>query len=395
MKTKLSEVIQINPSRKLKKNEYVTFVSMQNIKPYQRKITKFSIRKVTSSKTTFKNGDTLLAKITPSLENGKTAFVDILQENECGHGSTEFFVLSGKENLTLNLFVYYIVRTPDFRQQAIQSMTGTSGRQRVQPTIFDDFEINLPSIPDQEKICSILGSIDDQIAILQNQNQVLEQILHTLFKSWFVDFDGQNEFVDSELGKIPKGWKICQFQQIFDINPKRQLTKGDISKYVEMANIPTDSARVRNYIKRPYSSGTKFKNGDTLLARITPCLENGKTAYVDFLQNDEIGWGSTEYIIIHPKKSFPSEYGYFVARDEQFRVHAIRNMTGTSGRQRVPEDSLSDFKLVLPPLKLLNKFAEVARNIFSVMKSNDKESAFLSESHNSLLPKLVSGEISV
>ena len=177
-KQKLSEVIQVNPQRQLKKDDFAPFVAMENITPYEKRISEFSQRKVSGSNTKFKNGDTLLAKITPSLENGKTAFVDILKENEIGHGSTEYIVLCGKENQTLDLFVYYLMRTPEFREEAIRSMTGTSGRQRVQETIFDDYEIALPSLPIQEKICSILTGLDEKIDNLQKEHQHYVQIHH-------------------------------------------------------------------------------------------------------------------------------------------------------------------------------------------------------------------------
>src|SRR5579863_10279732 len=115
-----------------------------------------------------------------------------------------------------------------------------------------------------------------------------------------------------------------------------------------MANMPTSSARATEIVERVAGSGTRFMNGDTLVARITPCLENGKTAFVDFLEDGQVGWGSTEYIVLRPKSPIPAEYAYFVARSDTFRNFAITNMTGTSGRQRVSGSSFEHFNLVMP-----------------------------------------------
>src|SRR5438477_2423653 len=103
-----------------------------------------------------------------------------------------------------------------------------------------------------------------------------------------------------------------------------------------MKNMPTRGHCPDEVIQREFSSGTRFNNGDTLLARITPCLENGKTAFVDFLEEGQTGWGSTEFIVLCPKPPIPAFFGYCVARDNDFREFAIQQMTGTSGRQRVP-----------------------------------------------------------
>src|SRR5438132_5463706 len=190
-------------------------------------------------------------------------------------------------------------------------------------------------------------------------NATLEAMARAIFQSWFVDFepvraklDGRqptgldpataalfpNEFADSELGPIPKVWKIMSLRNAVEVNPQRKLQPGIIAPYLDMKNMPTQGHCPEDVIQREFRSGTKFQNGDTLIARITPCLENGKTAFVDFLNNDEIGWGSTEYIVFAPKPPLPPQFAYLLARSDSLRAHAIQNMTGTSGRQRVPPE---------------------------------------------------------
>src|SRR5690606_8036106 len=136
--------------------------------------------------------------------------------------------------------------------------------------------------------------------------------------------------------------------ELIEFNPAEPLRKGTPAPYLDMASLPTSGSWPELPTQRDFGSGMRFRNGDTLLARITPCLENGKTAFVQCLPENTVGWGSTEYIVMRPKTPVPSEFGYLLARDAAFREQAIRSMTGTSGRQRVQADSLGAFKLAAP-----------------------------------------------
>ena len=137
----------------------------------------------------------------------------------------------------------------------------------------------------------------------------------------------------------------------------------------------------------------RFMNGDTLVARITPCLENGKTDYVDFLEDGQIGWGSTEYIVMRPKPPIPNEFAYFLARSDRFREFAIQNMSGTSGRQRVQAKTLWLFPMANPSRKVAEAFGTLIHAFVVRASVTGGESRALAGLRDSLLPKLVSGEI--
>jgi len=136
-------------------------------------------------------------------------------------------------------------------------------------------------------------------------------------------------------------------------------------------------------------------NGDTLVARITPCLENGKTTFVDFLEAGQVGWGSTEYIVLRPKPPLPDEFAYCLARSTEFRDFAIQSMTGSSGRQRVPAESLSHFRVVAAPKVIAEVFGRLIRPLFARSSAATKESRTLAALRDALLPKLISGQIRV
>lgn len=139
----------------------------------------------------------------------------------------------------------------------------------------------------------------------------------------------------------------------------------------------------------------RFANGDTLVARITPCLENGKTAFVDFLEAGKVGWGSTEYIVLRAKPPLPHEFAYCLARSTEFRDFAIQRMTGSSGRQRVPAESLSHFRVIVAPKLVAELFGRLIKPLFARSSAASKEGRTLAAMRDKLLPKLISGELRV
>ncbi|MEI6785107.1 MAG: restriction endonuclease subunit S [Verrucomicrobiota bacterium] len=181
----LRDVVQINPSRPMTKGATVPFLAMDAIEPWRRQVAAWQERPFTGSGPRFKNGDTLVARITPCLENGKTVYANFLPDGAVGNGSTELIVLSGIEGTTDNLFIYYLARSEDFREFAIQRMEGTSGRQRVPAPVLRSYAFDLPPLPEQEAISAILGALDDKIETSHRMNRTLEGLAQSLFTHTF------------------------------------------------------------------------------------------------------------------------------------------------------------------------------------------------------------------
>lgn len=319
-------------------------------------------------------------------------------------------------------YLYVFLRSQYFQSQLAARAGETDMAPYVSLTSQRGLSVVLPPIDVQRAIAHILGTLDDKIELNRRMNETLEAIARAIFKSWFLDFDpvrakasGEpaesicrrlgltpdllaefpDRLVDSELGEIPEGWEVKPLPSAIQVNPYRALRKGDVAPYLDMSSMPTTSARALAVAQREFGSGTKFSNGDTLLARITPCLENGKTCFVDFLGEDQVGWGSTEYVILHPMSPLPAEYAYFLARTDAFRRHAIANMTGTSGRQRVPVSAFDDYRLVVPSEGICREFGDLASSTLTKMKASDAEALTLSQLRDALLPRLLSGELRV
>lgn len=333
--------------------------------------------------------------------------------------------LRGKKGVLDNSYLKYFLFSKIGQHHLKERETGTtvSGIKQSELRLV---EIDCPPYEKQIIIGNILSSLDDAIELNQQINKTLEEMAKAIFKEWFVDFkfpisseqlinddlsdntdllkssqsfNQKNQrfrqFQETEIGKIPVGWKVGKLGDVAEINPKLSLKKGSISKYVEMKDLSENSVIIKSYREREFSSGSKFQNGDTLLARITPCLENGKTGLVSILDENETGWGSTEFIVLRGKGSIGSNFIYCLSRYEPFRNHAIKSMLGSSGRQRVVESMLIEFSIAIPPNELLINFEKLVTPFFNQINNNEKENQSLINLRDTLLPKLMNGEIEI
>ncbi len=201
--------------------------------------------------------------------------------------------------------------------------------------------------------------------------------------------------VASELGEIPASWRVGKLEEVIEVNPKESIKKGDFVKYIDMKALSTTSMEIVSFITREFTSGSKFRNNDVLMARITPCLENGKTAFVNILNKDEVAFGSTEFIVLRAKSCCCPHYVYCLTRSPNFRDYAVKNMTGTSGRQRVPNDMIITYQLTIGEVQLIKQYQDVCTPLFEKVKANQKQIQTLTKTRDTLLPKLMSGQIRV
>ena len=202
-----------------------------------------------------------------------------------------------------------------------------------------------------------------------------------------------DSFEETELGAVPRGWKLLPLAEAMEINPTRKLKKGELAPYLDMASVSTQGHVADATIPREMGSGTKFVNGDTLLARIAPCLENGKTAFVDFLSEGQAGWGSTEFVVLRPKAPLPDYFAYLLCRHGAFREFAIQSMSGTSGRQRIQNDVLGRYPVAIPTIQIAAAFGQIVSFLQQRIASNHASSQTLSNLRDTLLPRLISDQL--
>lgn len=386
---KLSEIIEFNPRESIAKGKLAKKVSMEKLRPFEKTIDGYELAEFKGG-AKFRNGDTLLARITPCLENGKTAHVTILEGDEVGFGSTEFIVLRAKPGKADNDFVYYLAITPKFRKIAIQSMVGTSGRQRVQQDVLENTVLLVPEIAEQKAIAAILTSLDDKIELNNRINKTLEEIAQAIFKSWFVDFEPfqDGEFVDSELGKIPKGWRVGILDELASItmgqSPRGTSynTNGDgVVFYQGRTDFRHRFPKVRLFTTEPKRMA---KKGDILLSVRAPV--------------GDINVASEACCIGRGLASLRSRNG-----NNSFLLYLLFSLKPTfnvfDGEGTVfgsiNKDTLKTIKIVVPPGSIIKQFQSIVEPIDKLIESNSLQNDMMASIRDALLPKLMSGEIRV
>ena len=369
----LSDIALINPRETIKKGSTSKSVAMEKLVPYCRKIDGFEL-KAFKGGTKFRNQDTLLARITPCLENGKTAYVDILEDGEIGFGSTEYIVIRPKEGLSDSKFLYYFSISPRFREEAIKLMTGTSGRQRVQTDQIVSKIFAFPKLPEQKAIAAILTSFDDKIELLRQQNQTLEDVAQTLFKEWFVDyrFPGASEMVDSELGMIPERWKIGKLEELIEIK------YGKDHKHLDNGEIPV------------YGSGGIMRYANKSLYSDQSILIPRKGTLSNLFYINTPFWTVDTMFYSKIRKK---EFGKFC-----FLLLKTLNLSSMDVGSAVPSLTthlLNGIKIIIPDDKIMKTFDDVVSTIFKKKEFNETQIQTLTQLRDRLLPKLMSGEVRV
>lgn len=238
---------------------------------------------------------------------------------------------------------------------------------------FEEMRLPVPPIAKQRELVQEYQAIENRMALNQQLIQKLEETAQAIYREWFVEV----EFDETTF-----------LNEYIETNPKLELRKGKISPYIEMANLSETSMCVNGKVEREYQGGSRFQNNDTLLARITPCLENGKTAFVNILKEKEIAAGSTEFIVMRAKKNISPFWVYCLAKDERFRAYAISSMIGSSGRQRVHERYLEEYRLPILDYSKMELFHNAALPIFETVKLKSIENQKLTELKELLLSKL-------
>lgn len=291
-------------------------------------------------------------------------------------------------------FLLYYFLSHTWRQVVEENVISGATVDRIPLERFPHFPVTLPTLSVQREIASILSSYDDLIENNRRRMVLLEESARLLYQEWFVRLRFPGHEHTRIIDGVPEGWGRVPMSESVEINPKTRLSDKDENWYVEMADLSTNSMVIQNVVMREGRNGSKFQNGDTLFARITPCLENGKTGFVNFMAPGETGRGSTEFIVLRPKRVSP-EFVYCLARTYDLREHAIKSMIGSSGRQRVQESCFDKFRIFVPPAILLNQFSESAQQLFEQIKNLHAQNQRLRSARDLLLPQLMSGELAV
>ena len=379
-KKKLSDIADFNPRETIKKGAVAKKISMDVLRPFYRDVPYYT-EECFSGGTKFRNGDTIMARITPCLENGKTAHVSILNDGEVGFGSTEYIVFRAKEEIANKDYLYYLVCSPEVREPAIKSMVGSSGRQRVQTDVVKNLEIDVPPLVDQEKIGSFLKSFDDKIALNDKINKNLEQQAQAIFA---------NEFLSLET--LPEGWKQASLIDIADY-----LNGLAMQKYRPTA----DESGIPVLKIKELRQGCCDDNSEL-------CSPNIKSNYIIHDGDVIFSWsgsllvdlwcggicGLNQHLFKVTSSKYDKWFYYVWTKHHLDRFVAVAADKATT-MGHIKRDELAKAEVLIPNKKDYDRIGALLQPIYEMIISNRIENKKLAATRDTLLPKLMNGEIDI
>lgn len=379
---KLFEIAEFNPQESIKKGQLAKKVAMEKLIPYCKQIPNYEISEFNGG-TKFRNGDIIMARITPCLENGKISKVDILDDDEIGFGSTEYIIFRAINGVSDPDFLYYLITSSLIREPAIKSMVGSSGRQRVQTDVVKNLEVNIPSLQTQQKIATILSALDNKISINTSINNNLEQQAQAIYKSWFIDFEPFG-------GVMPDDWQNLTLGDVTE-NIRTRIGKNN---YTVLSAVNTGKLQPSDeyFSKQVYSKNTE----KYIIVKEGNFAYNPARINIGSIGINELGYTgcvSPVYVAFKVDKDYESFFRFY------FKSTIFKEETKTRASGSVRQSlNYSDFALIeinYPSQNIAKRFNEIYKSFFKVKTEIETENQRLTKLRDTLLPKLMSGEIDV
>ena len=373
----LDDIAYINPTERLAKGEPAKKVAMELLQPFTKRVAGFSVEPYNGGMK-FRNGDTIVARITPCLENGKTAYIDILENDEVGFGSTEYIVLREKEEISDKQFIYYFSISDEFRDVAILAMTGSSGRQRVETDVVRNHTFLLPPLPEQKAIAAVLSSLDDKIDLLHRQNKTLEAMAETLFRQWFVEEadEGWEEVPLSSIAIFLNGLACQKYL------PENDVDKLPVLKIRELSNgISGDSDWATNKVNKEYI----VENGDVIFAwsaSLMVKIWDGETCILN------------QHLFKVTSETYPKWFYYVWCKKHLDEFISIANTHATT-MGHIKRGDLDTAMVLIPGYNELLEMTEIMEPLLAKQIENSCQINTLEILRDTLLPKLMSGGVRV
>ena len=376
-KMKLSDIVDFNPRETIKKGEISKKISMDVLRPFYRDVPYYT-EECFSGGTKFRNGDTIMARITPCLENGKTAQVSILNDGEVGFGSTEYIVFRAKEGIADKDYLYYLVCSPEVREPAIKSMVGSSGRQRVQTDVVKNLEIDVPPLVEQERIGSFLRLIDDKIALNDKINNNLLQQLHVLYLRLFC-----NSAMDTPLGDVVAttsgGTPSRKHDEYYsDSSICWVKSKELLGNYIHETEEHINDLAIKK------SSAKLLPEHSVLIAMYGATVGAYGVISKPMTCNQAV-------CALLCNENYPYTYLFQIAYESQQK---FINLAVGSAQQNISQVLIKQLNLH-SDLNIIQRFHDLALPMHQEIEFLQAENIRLSDLRDNLLPKLMSGELDV
>lgn len=380
MKCKLSDFVEINPKETLPKYTLAKKIAMEKLQPFCREVSGYDLEKF-SGGSKFRNGDTIMARITPCLENGKIAQINILNKEEVGFGSTEFLVFRAKKGISDPNFIYYLIISESVRIPAIKSMVGSSGRQRVQTSVLENLEMDLPDLETQKKIAKVLSALDDKIELNNQINKNLEEQAQALYNSWFVDFEPFG-------GVMPADWAQADIYSLAEVIYGAPFA----SKYFNNTGDGIPIIRIRDLKEQKFITYTTEKHSKGYLLQKGDIVVGMDGEFRPYIWGNSQAWLNQRVCVFKNKRPNGKAFLYYTIKPLLLAIEQTQVATTVI---HIGKKDFDLFKVTLPANEILDKFDNITTPIIDQIVQNTFENKILCDIRETLLPKLMSGEIDV
>lgn len=372
---KLSDIVEFNPTERLPKGAIAKKIPMDILQPFTKDIFQYELQPYNGG-AKFRNGDTIMARITPCLENGKVSKVNILTKGEVGFGSTEYIVLRAIPDVSDPDFIYYLTISDFVRAPAIKSMVGSSGRQRVQQNVLETLKLPLPPYDEQKKIAAILSALDEKIAINRAINDNLLAQAQTLYKQFF-PYGVQDD--------LPDGWRIGTVGEIIEIHDSKRipLSGADRTKMEKKIYPYYGAASLMDYVDNYIFDGKYL-----LLGEDGTVVDDAGYPILQYVWGQF--WVNNHAHILTGRLGFNVESLYML-----FKQTPVKAIVTGAVQPKISQANLRSVQVVIPPEHNLKEYNDLVEPLFSLLRANEEECKSLAALRDTLLPKLMSGEIDV
>ena len=392
---KAKDFMLFNPKESIKKGTVVKNVPMDKIEPKTKEIPSYELTEYKGG-VKFRNGDILMARITPCLENGKISQVSILDYNEIGAGSTEFIVLREKEGISDKDFIYYLSNSEYFKEPAIKSMVGSSGRQRVQRDVVENLEIYVPPLETQKKIGKVLSFFDKKISLNKKINKNLDDILDSIFKENFIkEFDNDNnDWKIKNIGELPLIITDYVANGSF-ASLKENVTILDYEEYAYfIRNTDLKSKSFQKFVNKhsyDFLKKSSLFGNEVIISNVG---DVGSVFLCPFLDKP-MTLGNNMILVKSRDDAINLNFYLFLLFRSNYGQYLISTITAGSVQSKFNKTEFKSLELTMPNDELIIKFNNLVSPIFDYKNKISDEIVRLTKLRDTLLPKLMSGEIDV
>lgn len=377
---KLSVIAYINPRESLGKGVVAKKVPMDKLQPFCRDIPEFVLEEYKGG-TKFRNGDTIMARITPCLENGKIAKVSVLSDGEVGFGSTEYIVFRAIDGVSDADFLYYLICSPLVRNPAIKSMVGSSGRQRVQTDVVGNLDVELPPIEEQRKIGGLLKAIDDKIEHNNVINNNLFEQMQALYKAWFVDFEPFG-------GVRPSSWNDTNIYAIANIIYGAPFA----SKLFNTDGLGKPIIRIRDLKEQAFVTFTTEEHPKGHLIQPGDIVVGMDGEFRPYIWGNEPAWLNQRVCIFESNRPQGKAFVLYTIKPLLNKIEQTQVATTVI---HIGKKDFDAFEIILPDEATLDSFDSITAPMIEQIVNNRLQNKRLAVLRDTLLPKLMSGELDV